>query len=213
MTLHRLLGGGRTVVAVSSQPRKSVAARRDRGGRDVDGVVDDDGAAAGGGAAGDTADSGRRPRPVGVGEAGAVLADLVEGMSGRDDIRVAALKTSHRFGESIGRLAAAIRDGDASRALDLLRAGDEHIEWIESDDLAGRTARSVAAARATGCGRPRCSVRRGRADDAGRAPVAVRAPARAVRGGALEPLRSAVADRGDRGSRCGRRGTRAGRCW
>ena len=71
-------------------------------------------------------------------QAGAVLADLVEGMSGRDDIRVAALTTPHRFGKSIGRLAGAIRAGDASRALDLLRAGDEHIEFVESDDVAGR---------------------------------------------------------------------------
>ena len=32
-------------------------------------------------------------------EAGAVLADLVDGLSARTDMRVAALKTSHRFGE------------------------------------------------------------------------------------------------------------------
>ncbi len=66
-------------------------------------------------------------------QAGAVLSDLVEGMSGREDMRVAALKTSHRFGESIGRLAEAIRNGDADRALELLRAGDEHIEFIETE--------------------------------------------------------------------------------
>ena len=71
-------------------------------------------------------------------QAGAVLADLIEGMSGRDDMRVAALTTPHRFGKSIGRLAGAIRAGDASRALELLRAGDEHIEFVESDDVAGR---------------------------------------------------------------------------
>ena len=35
-------------------------------------------------------------------EAGAVLADLVEGLGARDDGRIAALRTSHRFGESIG---------------------------------------------------------------------------------------------------------------
>jgi exodeoxyribonuclease V alpha subunit len=71
-------------------------------------------------------------------QAGAVLADLVEGMSGRDDNRVAALRTPHRFGMSIGRLAGAIRDGDADRALELLRAGGEHIEFVESDDAADR---------------------------------------------------------------------------
>ena len=67
-------------------------------------------------------------------EAGAVLADLVDGLSARSDARVAALKTSHRFGESIGELASAIRDGDADRAIEVLRAGGEHIEWIEADD-------------------------------------------------------------------------------
>ena len=67
-------------------------------------------------------------------EAGAVLADLVDGLSARADVRVAALKTSHRFGEAIGDLAEAIRVGDADRALALLRSGDEHIEFIEDDD-------------------------------------------------------------------------------
>jgi exodeoxyribonuclease V alpha subunit len=67
-------------------------------------------------------------------EAGAVLADLVDGLSARDDVRVAALRTSHRFGESIGALADAIRVGDADRVLELLRSGDEHIEFIEDDD-------------------------------------------------------------------------------
>jgi exodeoxyribonuclease V alpha subunit len=67
-------------------------------------------------------------------EAGAVLADLVDGLSARTDVRVAALKTSHRFGESIGDLAEAIRVGDADQALALLRSGDEHIEFIEDDD-------------------------------------------------------------------------------
>jgi len=67
-------------------------------------------------------------------EAGAVLADLVDGLSARTDVRVATLKTSHRFGESIGHLAEAIRVGDADRALALLRSGDEHIEFIEDND-------------------------------------------------------------------------------
>ena len=67
-------------------------------------------------------------------EAGAVLADLVDGLSARSDVRVAALKTSHRFGAAIGDLAEAIRVGDADRALALLRSGDEHIVFIEDDD-------------------------------------------------------------------------------
>ena len=39
-------------------------------------------------------------------EAGAVLADLVDGLGSRADTRIAALATSHRFGESIRALAA-----------------------------------------------------------------------------------------------------------
>lgn len=66
-------------------------------------------------------------------EAGAVLADLVEGLTGRHDVRVAALRTPHRFGESIGALAEAIRIGDADRVVALLRAGGEHVEWVDSD--------------------------------------------------------------------------------
>ena len=64
-------------------------------------------------------------------EAGAVLADLVEGLG---EAKIAALKTSHRFGRSIGELATAIRVGDADRTIRLLRAGDEHIEWIDAED-------------------------------------------------------------------------------
>lgn len=67
-------------------------------------------------------------------EAGAVLADMVDGLGTRSDARIAALKTSHRFGKSIGDLASAIRDGDADRAIEVLRAGGEHIEWIDSED-------------------------------------------------------------------------------
>ena len=63
-------------------------------------------------------------------EAGAVLADLVDGL---DDSKVAALETSHRFGESIGALASAIRLGDADQAIEVLRKGGDHIEWIDTD--------------------------------------------------------------------------------
>lgn len=71
-------------------------------------------------------------------EAGAVLADLVDGLSARGHMRVTALCTSHRFGKSIGALAGAIRVGDADGTLALLRAGDEHIEFIENDDAIHR---------------------------------------------------------------------------
>jgi exodeoxyribonuclease V alpha subunit len=64
-------------------------------------------------------------------EAGAVLADLVDGL---DSSKIAELRTSHRFGESIGALASAIREGDTNTVVDVLRAGGEHIEWIEDDE-------------------------------------------------------------------------------
>jgi exodeoxyribonuclease V alpha subunit len=71
-------------------------------------------------------------------EAGAVLADLVDGLGARDDAQVAALTTSHRFGESIGELALSIRAGDADRVIEILRSGDQHIEWIDSPDPTAR---------------------------------------------------------------------------
>jgi exodeoxyribonuclease V alpha subunit len=70
-------------------------------------------------------------------EAGAVLADLVDGLAGLDDSPVARLVTSHRFGVSIGALAAAIRDGDADAALGVLADADGHIEWVDTDQPAG----------------------------------------------------------------------------
>ncbi|MFN8032615.1 MAG: exodeoxyribonuclease V subunit alpha [Mycobacterium sp.] len=69
-------------------------------------------------------------------EAGAVLADLVDGLSARGDTPVAKLVRSHRFGASIGALALAIRVGDADRALDVLNAGGEHIDWVDTDEPA-----------------------------------------------------------------------------
>jgi len=71
-------------------------------------------------------------------EAGAVLADLVDGLSWGEDPPVAKLITTHRFGAAIGELAAAIRVGDAGRALDVLAAGDPHVEWVDTDSPADR---------------------------------------------------------------------------
>lgn len=71
-------------------------------------------------------------------EAGAVLADLVDGLSARSGVRVAMLRTSHRFGEAIGALADAIRRGDTEEVLALLRSGDEHVEFIEDTDPTAR---------------------------------------------------------------------------
>ena len=67
-------------------------------------------------------------------EAGAVLADLVDGLAAAADSPVASLVTSHRFGASIGALASAIRDGDSDAAVDVLAAGGEHVEWVDTDN-------------------------------------------------------------------------------
>jgi exodeoxyribonuclease V alpha subunit len=70
-------------------------------------------------------------------EAGAVLADLVDGLGARNAGCVAALRTSHRFGEVIGHLAEGIRAGDADRVLELLQGGGEHIEWLAEAEVSG----------------------------------------------------------------------------
>jgi exodeoxyribonuclease V alpha subunit len=63
-------------------------------------------------------------------EAGAVLSDLVRGYESRPDSPVAALRTTRRFGEHIGALADAIRDGDADRAIEVLSAGHDEVRWV-----------------------------------------------------------------------------------
>jgi exodeoxyribonuclease V alpha subunit len=64
-------------------------------------------------------------------DAGAVLADLVDGLGTSG---VVELRTSHRFGKTIGALAQAIRQGDADTAIDLLRAGGDRVAWLDTDD-------------------------------------------------------------------------------
>jgi exodeoxyribonuclease V alpha subunit len=68
-------------------------------------------------------------------DAGAVLADLVEGLSGDDGSRVAALRTSHRFGPEIRDFSAAVRDGEGDAAMTLLGdAGrDGPVSWVDVD--------------------------------------------------------------------------------
>lgn len=68
-------------------------------------------------------------------DAGAVLADLVEGLG---DSGVVELTTPHRFGAAIGQLARAIRAGDADAVVHLLRSGDGPVEWFDSDDPSGQ---------------------------------------------------------------------------
>ena len=70
-------------------------------------------------------------------EAGAVLADLVEGLTAVENSPIATLVTPHRFGESIGSLADAIREGDADTALEVLAAGGDHVEWVDSEQPTG----------------------------------------------------------------------------
>ena len=69
-------------------------------------------------------------------DAGAVMADLVDGYQGLAPETVCRLTTSHRFDAGIGGLAAAVRDGRADEVVDLLRAGGDTISWIEDDDPA-----------------------------------------------------------------------------
>lgn len=75
-------------------------------------------------------------------DAGAVLTDLVRGYELRDDSPVAALRVAHRYGAEIGRLAEALRTGDADLAIEALRAGGDAVEWVREGDPA-RTIRSA----------------------------------------------------------------------
>jgi exodeoxyribonuclease V alpha subunit len=82
-------------------------------------------------------------------EAGAVLADLVDGLARRQPETVSALRTSHRFGRQINDLAQAVRDGDADRALQLLAGGGPHLEFLDPGvpaTLAGLRGRLLAHA-------------------------------------------------------------------
>lgn len=67
-------------------------------------------------------------------DAGAVLTDLVRGYEGREDSPVAALHTTHRYGDEIRALAEALRLGDADAAVAALRSGREHVQWVTDPD-------------------------------------------------------------------------------
>lgn len=67
-------------------------------------------------------------------EAGAVLADLVEGFSARPDSPVTALRTTHRFGAHIGALAQAIRDANADAVMAELTAGHDDVVHVDPTD-------------------------------------------------------------------------------
>ncbi|RIK13194.1 MAG: exodeoxyribonuclease V subunit alpha [Acidobacteria bacterium] len=99
-------------------------------------------------------------------DAGAVLADLVAGAEhaggGGPLLALARLRTVHRFGETIGALAEALRVGDAEGVVAALSAGSGEVEWVTDEDptaylrpLVTRHARAVLEA-----------ARRGEADRA-----------------------------------------------
>jgi exodeoxyribonuclease V alpha subunit len=69
-------------------------------------------------------------------EAGAVLQDIVNGFQGRPDSPVSELRTSHRFGDQIGDLAAAVREGESDRAWQLLASGSAAVELVDPADEA-----------------------------------------------------------------------------
>ena len=146
-------------------------------------------------------------------EAGAVLADLVEGLGARADQRIAALRTSHRFGESIGALAEAVRAGDADEAVALLEAGGEHVEFVSDRRPGHAPARAAGPARARPGPRRRAGRRRRGAGGARPAAAAVCPPRGTPRRTPLEPAGRALARPRRPASRSGRRGTPAGRCW
>ena len=121
-------------------------------------------------------------------EAGAVLADLVDGFGRRDVSPVAALTTAHRFGGGIAELAAALRGDDADLVVDILRSGGD-VELVDPADEAamarvpgdGHRGRARRTSRGGG-GRPPGRGRRPRP-----APAALRPPRGSLRRQRLEP--------------------------
>ncbi|MBT0995578.1 exodeoxyribonuclease V subunit alpha [Cellulomonas sp. DKR-3] len=94
-------------------------------------------------------------------EAGAVLGDLVAALPRG----VVELTHEHRFGAELAALARAVKDGDDERTVELLRAGGEAVEWVETTGdrpTASEVAAIEADVRATG----RLLVTAARAGDA-----------------------------------------------
>lgn len=67
-------------------------------------------------------------------DAGAVMADLVDGYQQLAPSTVCRLVTSHRFDAEIGALASAIREGRAKDVVELLRSGGTAVSWVQDDD-------------------------------------------------------------------------------
>lgn len=68
-------------------------------------------------------------------EAGAVLHDVVAGFADRVPTPVSRLETSHRFGGTIGRLAEAVRDGEAGIATGLLTGTAPDVRLVDPADV------------------------------------------------------------------------------
>lgn len=103
-------------------------------------------------------------------DAGAVLADITAaGLPGPADREPAVVTLDHgyRFTSGISRLAAAIRDGDADRTLELL-AGTEAVEFHDEDatGLDAQATRSLQEALARQARETAGAAREGRAEDA-----------------------------------------------
>ena len=64
-------------------------------------------------------------------EAGAVLADLVDGLVGRAPAAVAGLRTPTGSATRSATLAESLREGDADRVLALLSEGGERVELVD----------------------------------------------------------------------------------
>ena len=67
-------------------------------------------------------------------EAGAVLADIVRGLKDHPAAPVAPLRTVHRYSGAIGRLAEALRAGDAEAAIAELEGDDSSVVLIDPAD-------------------------------------------------------------------------------
>ncbi len=80
-------------------------------------------------------------------EAGAVLADVVEGLADHPHQPVARLRTVHRFGGAIGTLADALRRGDPDAALAVLTGDDPAVQLIDPTDQAAIDAVSADVVR------------------------------------------------------------------
>jgi exodeoxyribonuclease V alpha subunit len=83
-------------------------------------------------------------------DAGAVLKDLVQGLSPGSGA-VSTLATTHRYGPVIGALAEAIRRGDADAAVAALQTGDDHVSLV-SDARDAVTSAAVAMLEAADSG-------------------------------------------------------------